>query len=254
MTRRLRIVELFPGALFPQGDGGNVLGLAWRARRRGIEVEAEAIALGAPIPPADLYAVGGGEDEDAPVIAARLRADETLRQAVMDGAVLFGSGQGYELLGSTFERYDTGDQAAGAGFLDATFTRGDFVDRRVVTRPNATLGLAPLSGYESHRGRAVLGPDAAPLAEIEIGTGNGGDPPTDGAVGTVGEGRVVGTWLHGPVVPRNSDLADLLLAWALRIEPAELEPLGDGESRFAELVRSERIAEAHHYASELTPR
>jgi lipid II isoglutaminyl synthase (glutamine-hydrolysing) len=254
MSRRLRIVELFPGALFPQGDGGNVLGLAWRARRRGIEVELEGVELGATIPDADLYAIGGGEDEDAPVIAARLRDDEALRQAITDGAVLFGAGQGYELLGSTFERYDTGDEVAGAGFLDATFTRDAFVDRRVVTRPNVGLGLLPLSGYESHRGRAALGAGAAPLAEIEIGTGNGGDPPTDGAVASVGKGRVVGTWLHGPVLPRNADLADLLLAWALRIEPAELEPLGDRESRFAELVRSERIAEARHYASELIPR
>jgi CobQ-like glutamine amidotransferase family enzyme len=254
MSRRLRIVELYPGALFPQGDGGNVLGLAWRARRRGIEVELEAVALGVPIPEADVYAIGGGEDEDAPLIAARLRADDTIGRAVTDGAVLFGSGQGYELLGSTFERYDTGDEVAGAGFLDATFTRDAFVDRRVVTRPNPSFGLQPLSGYESHRGRAVLGADAAPLAEIEIGTGNGGDPPTDGAVARLGEGHVVGTWLHGPVLPRNPDLADLLLAWALGVEPVDLGPLGDRESRFAELVRSERIAEARHYASELAPR
>ena len=251
---RLTIVELFPGALFPQGDGGNVLGLAWRARRRGIDVEIRQVALGEAIPTGDLYAIGGGEDEDAPTIAGRLAADATLASAISaNGAVLFGSGQGFELLGASFKRYDTGETAAGTGLLDARFTLGTFVDRRVVTRPNAALGLPALSGYESHWGRATLGPDVAPLAELEIGTGNGGEPAADGAVAHVGAGHVVGTWLHGPVLPRNPELADLLLAWALHLEPAELRPLGDQESRYADLVRQERIAEARRYARELVP-
>jgi len=251
--RRLCIIELFPGALFPQGDGGNVLGLAWRARRRGIEVSFDQVPLGGEIPRADLYAIGGGEDEDAPILAARLARAIDLRAALEAGAVLFASGQGYELAGSTFERYDTGERVAGAGLLYAAFSRGDFMDRRVVTRPNDVLGLPAISGYESHFGRAVLGPAAQPLAHLEIGTGNGGEPGTDGAVGRVGDGWVIGTWLHGPVLPRNPELADLVLARALRVEPAELEPLGDRESRFAALVRSERIAEARSYALELRP-
>jgi CobQ-like glutamine amidotransferase family enzyme len=253
MSRRLTIVELFPGALFPQGDGGNVLGLAWRARRRGIEVDVRQVALGEWVPAGDLYMIGGGEDEDAPTIAARLRADGTLAAAAADGAVIFGSGAGYELLGESFEDLE-GRSAEGVGLLDAQMTLGAFVDRRVVTRPNPDLGLPPLSGYESHRGKATLGAGVGPLAEIEIGTGNGGTPATDGAVAALGAGHVVGTWLHGPVLPRNPELADLLLAWALGVTPATLEPLGDRESRFADLVRRERIAEARRYASELVPR
>lgn len=252
--RRLSIVELFPGALFPQGDGGNVLALAWRARRHGIEVAVGQVPLGGEIPRADAYVIGGGEDEDAPILAARLGRSQELRAALDGGAVLFASGQGYELLGSSFERYDTGERAAGAALLDVAFARGPFVDRRVVTHPNPALGLPALSGYESHRGRATLGPDAQPIATLEIGTGNGGEPPTDGAIGRVGHGWVVGTWLHGPVLPRNPELADLVLAHALRVERAGLPLLGNRESRFADLVRRERIAEAHRYATELTPR
>jgi CobQ-like glutamine amidotransferase family enzyme len=254
VSGQLRLVELFPGAFFPQGDGGNVLALAWRARRRGIEVELEQVPLGGTIPTADLYAIGGGEDEDAPIVAARLGADAMLRGALESGAVLFGSGQGLEVLGRTFERYDTGEAVEGAGLIDAVFTRGPFVDRRVVTRPNAGLNLPPISGYESHRGRASLGQRVGPLAELEIGTGNGGEPAADGAVASLGAGHVVGTWLHGPVLPRNPELADLLLAWALGLEFTALEPLADRESRFAELVRAERIAEARRYATELVPR
>jgi lipid II isoglutaminyl synthase (glutamine-hydrolysing) len=251
--RRLSIVELFPGALFPQGDGGNLLGLAWRARRRGIDVQVGQVPLGGEIPRADIYVIGGGEDEDAPILATRLGQSVVLRAALEGGAVLFGSGQGYELLGSSFERYETGDRVEGAGLLDATFNRGQLVDRRVVTRPNAALALPAISGYESHRGRATLGGAAQPLATLEIGTGNGDEPATDGAIGRVGEGWVIGTWLHGPVLPRNPELADLVLARALRIEPSGLAPLGDQESRFADLVRTERIAEARRYATELTP-
>jgi CobQ-like glutamine amidotransferase family enzyme len=250
---RLSIVELFPGALFPQGDGGNVLALAWRARRRGIQVEIGAVQLGGEIPRAGAYVIGGGEDEDAPVLAARLARSTTLRAALEAGAVLFGSGQGYELLGSSFERYDTGERVDGAGLLDARFDRGAFVDRRVVTQPDPVLGLPALSGYESHRGRATLGEGATPLSTLEIGTGNGGSPPTDGAVGRVGSGWVFGTWLHGPVLPRNPELTDLVLARTLGIEASDLAPIGDRESRFAGLVRDERIAEARRYARELTP-
>jgi CobQ-like glutamine amidotransferase family enzyme len=252
-ARRLSIVELFPGALFPQGDGGNVLALAWRARPRGTDVEVSDVTLGGDIPPADLYVIGGGEDEDAPVLAGRLARSDALRAALEAGSVLFAIGQGYELLGSTFERYDTGERVDGAGLLDASFDRAGMVDRRVVTQPNEALGLPAMSGYESHRGRATLGPAATPLATLEIGTGNGGSPATDGAIGRVGAGWVIGTWLHGPVLPRNPELADLVLGWALGLDASALEPLGERESRFADLVRTERIAEARRYAAELTP-
>jgi lipid II isoglutaminyl synthase (glutamine-hydrolysing) len=244
--RPLVLVELYPGALFPQGDGGNLLALDWRAKRRGIETAVRRVALGEPVPIADLYVIGGGEDEDEAIIARRLRADGTLARAVSDGAVVFGVGAGYQILGESFEDLD-GALAPGVGLLEVRMTRGAFVDRRVVTRPNRELGLPALSGYESHRGRAMLGPAAVPLAELEIGTGNGGNAPrtaaTDGAV----QGHVVGTWLHGPVLPRNPELADLLLEWAAG---KALEPLDDRESRFAELVRAERIAEARRYRRE----
>jgi hypothetical protein len=220
--------------------------LAWRAKRRGIELQVRSVGLGEPVPAANLYVLGGAEDEDQAIVAQRLRIDGTVARAAADGSVVFGVGAGYQVLGRSFPGPD-GQPVDGLGLLDATTRLGEFVDRRVVTRPRRDLGLPAMSGYETHRGRTVLGRSAQPLVELEIGTGNGGTPPTDGAI----QARVVGTYLHGPVLPRNPELADLLLAWALGRRPSELTPLGDLESRFAAAVRSERIAEARRYAREL---
>jgi CobQ-like glutamine amidotransferase family enzyme len=241
-ARAITIVDVHPGAFFPQGDGGNALVLAWRARRRGVEVTEIAVPLGRRVPPGDLYLIGGAEDEDQPRIAARLAAEGDLTRAAGAGAVVLGVGAGYQLLGRDFEDAAAG-VVPGLGLLDVSTRLGPLVDRRVATFPNASLGLPAMSGYEHHRGRTVVGPAAAPLAGLEVGTGNGDDPATDGAVG----GRIVGTYLHGPVLARNPELADLLLGWALG---GDLEPLGDRESRFAAAVREQRLAEARRYARE----
>jgi CobQ-like glutamine amidotransferase family enzyme len=253
MSRPLVIAELYPGMLFNQGDGGNVLALAWRARRRSIDVQTVAVAPGEPVPRADVYVIGGAEDEDQAPLARLLRTDGTLARAAADGSVVFGVGAGYQMLGHAFPVQggpDDGATGEGLDLLDTTTVIEELVDRRVVTRPRPELGLPAISGYETHRGRTRVGPDSEPLTELEIGTGNGSTPPTDGAI----SGHVVGTYLHGPVLPRNPELADLLLGWALGRRPGELEPLGELESRFAALVREERIAEARRYATELRPR
>ncbi len=230
----LTIVEVYPGSMFPQGDGGNLRVLEHRARARGLSATTLSPLLGEPLPDGDLYVLAGAEDEDQPAVARRLAEEGTLARAAAAGKVVVGIGAGYELLGRSFDT-PAGVTTAGLGVLDVRTTLGAHVDSRVVTRPEPRLGLPALVGYEWHRGRTALGPDARPLAEVEIGVCNGGTPPTDGAV----QGHVLGTYLHGPVLPRNPELADLLLGWALG---EELAPL---ESAFAERARNERIAEAH---------
>ena len=224
---------MYPGAMFPQGDGGNLRMLEHRARARGIEAETVAAPLGDPLPEGDLYLLQGAEDEDQPAVARRLAEEGTLVRAAAAGKVVVGIGAGYEILGRSFEP-PAGIRTEGLGLLDVRTTLGQHVDNRVVTKPAPRLGLPALVGYEWHRGRTALGPDAMPLAEVEVGVCNGGEPPTDGAV----QGHVLGTYLHGPLLPRNPELADLLLGWALGVE---LEPLSN---EFADLARRERIAEA----------
>jgi len=229
----LTIVEVYPGSMFPQGDGGNLRALEHRARARGVDVETLPAPVGDPLPEGDLYVLQGAEDEDQPVVAGRLREEGTLARAAAAGKVVVGIGAGYEILGKAFDPPE-GVHTEGLGLLDVRTTLGEHVDNRVVTRPSPRLGLPALVGYEWHRGRSTLGPEATPLAEVEIGVCNGCVPPTDGAV----QGHVLGTYLHGPLLPRNPELTDLLLGWALGVE---LEPL---PSEFAERARRERIAEA----------
>jgi CobQ-like glutamine amidotransferase family enzyme len=230
---KLTIVDVYPGAMFPQGDGGNLRMLEHRARARGMEVETLAAPIGQPLPEADLYLLQGAEDEDQPVVARRLAEEGSLARAAAAGKVVFGVGAGYEILGTSFDPPD-GTRVEGLGLLDVRTTLGEHADNRVVTKPAPRFDLPALVGYEWHRGRTTVGPAAEPLAEVEVGVCNGGEPPTDGAV----QGHVLGTYLHGPLLPRNPELADLLISWAIG---AELEPL---ESEFAGRARQERIAEA----------
>jgi CobQ-like glutamine amidotransferase family enzyme len=233
VTPAFTIVDVYPGCMFPQGDLGNLRMLEHRARGRGIEAETVSAPIGDPLPEGDLYVLAGAEDEDQPAVARRLAEEGTLVRAAAAGKVVVGIGAGYQILGRSFDT-PAGVTTEGLGLLDVRTTLGEHVDIRVVTRPSPRLGLPALVGYEWHRGRTALGPETEPLVEVEIGVCNGGEPPTDGAV----QGRVLGTYLHGPLLPRNPELADLLLGWALG---AELEPL---ESEFAGRAREERIAEA----------
>jgi len=255
----LLIVSAYPDLTLPQADDGNVLALAHRASLRGIDAEARTAHCRDTLPPADIYVTGGLEDEDQGELARWLASSAEFRRAVEAGAAVLGVNSGYQVLGERFALPD-GSLRDGLGLLDVRTHRGDtWIDGPVVTRPNDALGLPALSGYESHYGVTELGPGAAPLALLEIGYGNGvaasdgaaaepragsDTPRTEGAVA----GRVVGTYLHGPVLARNPELADLLLGLVLG---RTLEPL---PASFAEASRQARIDEARDWVRRGRPK
>ncbi len=228
----LAVVVVHPDLLGTYGDGGNGVVLAQRARWRGIDAELVEATSGAPLPTGDVYCLGGGEDAAQTASAERLRAEGTLERAVGSGATVLAVCAGYQILGHSFAAAD-GRAVAGVGLLDVTTVKGG--GRRAVGEVladpgSALLGLPLLTGFENHGGLTSRGSDAAALARLIVGVGNGDG--TDGAVG----GRVVGTYLHGPVLARNPALADLLLSWATG---RSLEPLDDAEEAG---LREERIA------------
>lgn len=235
----LLVVNAYPDLTLPQADDGNVLVLAYRARARGIAVETHTVHCGDPLPPADIYVAGGLEDDDQPELARWLDSGVTLRAAVDGGAAVLAVNSAFQILGERYALSD-GTPCDGLGLIDARTTRGgSFLEGPVVTCPNPAYGLPVMSGYESHHGLTALGADAGPLAALEVGHGNtGGAPAVDGVLC----GRVVGTYLHGPVLARNPELADFLLAAATG---ERLQPM---PASFGEASRARRIDDARRWA------
>jgi len=228
----LRIAVVYPDLLGTYGDTGNGLILERRATERGIVAELLLCRSSEPLPAADLYCLGGGEDGPQVLAAERLIADGGLARAVADGAAVLAVCAGFQIIGASFPDA-SGVVHEGVGLLDVVTTKGTGARcvGEVAVDPDPSLGLARLSGFENHSGVSTVG-DAA-LGVVRAGRGNGTDAGTEGAF----RGRVLGTYLHGPVLARNPDLADLMLRWATGRDV--LDPLDD---RAEHELRAERLA------------
>jgi lipid II isoglutaminyl synthase (glutamine-hydrolysing) len=241
----LTIAVVYPDLLGTYGDGGNGLVLARRATWRGIDVELLQAHSGGRLPTADLYCIGGGEDGPEVRAAEALRTEGTLAKAVDHGAVVLGVCAGYQLLGNSFPD-SAGRPHDGLGLLDVTTRKGggsravgEVMARPMPDAPRlaADRPLPDLTGFENHSAVTVVGPGAKVVAEVVRGIGNGDSGRTEGAWSE----RVLGTYLHGPVLARNPALADLLLGWALANpgETTTLDPLDDVEEQ---ALREDRLS------------
>jgi CobQ-like glutamine amidotransferase family enzyme len=238
---QLRLVWIYPDLLSTYGDQGNALVVERRARQRGLDVARLDVRSDQPIPTSgDIYLIGGGEDRPQRLAAERLRRDGHLYQAVQNGAIVFSVCAGYQILGHEFIN-DLGQREPGLGLLDVVSVRGE--GERcvgdVLADIDPRLGLPPLTGFENHQGVTHLGPTARPFAQVKLGRGNGTGDGTEGAYNDT----VFGTYMHGPVLARNPQIADLLLKLALDVNA--LPPIDD---RWYEALRGERIAAAQQPA------
>lgn len=226
----LRICHLYPDLLNLYGDRGNLMTLAGRARWRGIDVRVGELRLGDPLGSEDhdLYFIGGGEDRQQRLAAPDLRErkGDALRAAAERGAVVLAVCGGYQLLGHYY-RPSEGEDLIGLGLLDLTTVHPGKRVRRlignIVIRSRMIGGT--LVGFENHGGRTRLGPGAQPLGDVVAGSGNNGEDRSEGAVFR----HVYGTYLHGPLLPKNPAFADRLIAAALerRHGAVTLAPLDD---------------------------
>ncbi len=232
MSGRLRVAVVHPDLLGTYGDGGNGLILARRAAWRGEDVDLLQAVSDRPLPEADIYCLGGGEDGPQVRAARTLIDDGTLAKRVADGAVVLAVCAGFQIVGRSFPGA-TGEPHEGVGLLDLETAKGTGPRAvgEVLADPTGVADLPVLTGFENHGGVTARAEGTVPLGQVTAGVGNG-----DGTEGAVC-GRVVGTYLHGPVLARNPALADVLLTWALG--DAALEPLDDSES---ERLREERLA------------
>ena len=229
----LRVCALYPDLMNIYADRGNLLLLERRCAWRGIGFELTGSGLGDEVDPDahDLFYLGGGQDRDQALCARDLATvkRDALHAAAGRGAVLFGVCGGYQLLG---HGYAFGDEhLPGLGLVDLETVRED--GPRLIGNVAIEVDLGArkgsgtvLAGFENHGGRTRLGPGATPLGRVLKGHGNDGASGYEGVRGGA-HGTVLGTYLHGPLLPKNSWFADWLTATALGLDPSELPPLDD---------------------------
>jgi lipid II isoglutaminyl synthase (glutamine-hydrolysing) len=226
---RLVVGHLYPGYLNIYADRGNIAVLAARAAWRGVGLDVVTIDPGQPAPAGvDLFYVGGGQDREQALIAPDLASrGQGLAEAIAGGAAALAVCGGYQLLGR-FYRDRSGEEQPGAGVLPLYTVAGE---RRMIGDVLLECELEPgsvrsLAGFENHAGRTILDEGAEPLGRVVAGFGNDGESGYEGCR----FGRAIGTYLHGPLLPRNPWLADWLLEQALAHRTGEapsLDPLPD---------------------------
>ena len=225
-SKVLRVCALYPDLMNIYADRGNLLLLERRCRWRGIGFALQASGLGDQLDPdgADLYYIGGGQDRDQERCAFDLAEIKraALHQIATRGGVILAVCGGYQLLGHS---YQLGEETLpGVGLLDAVTVRAE--GPRLIGNVAIEVELDPgqrrvLAGFENHGGRTHLGETATPLGRVLKGHGNNNK---DGYEGARKDG-VIGTYLHGPLLPKNAWFADWLIERALGV--SELEPLAD---------------------------
>ncbi len=231
MSAVVRILTLYPDELNIYADRGNLLFLRQRCLWRGIEVKESGLGVGEYFDPDqfDLIYIGGGQDRDQEIVGRDLL--ETKAEAVLDfasagGPILAVCG-GFQLLGR--EWTVSGEPREGLGLFDVRTERG--TGERLIGAVAIEADFAgrklTVAGFENHAGRTSLGPEATPFGTVIAGHGNNDSDGTEGARA----GNAIGTYLHGPLLPKNHLLADLLIATALDRDdpgPDRLGELDDG--------------------------
>jgi hypothetical protein len=224
----LRLLALYPEQMNIYADRGNILFLQRRCEWRGVGFQRAAAGPGEGFDPAehDLLYLGGGQDRDQRAVADDMVGGkrEPLAAAVADGAVLLAVCGGYQLLGHSYQLGE--DRLPGLGLVDAETVRidGPRLIGNVAIEVDLGGGPRTVAGFENHGGRTRLGDGAEPFGRVLRGFGNNGEDGFEG----VRRGNLIGTYLHGPLLPKNAWLADELIARALERRYGarpQLEPL-----------------------------
>jgi lipid II isoglutaminyl synthase (glutamine-hydrolysing) len=225
--RALRVCALYAELMNIYADRGNLLVLERRCEWRGIGFELSAASLGDGVDPDahDLFYLGGGQDRDQRLCASDLfeTKRDALHAAAARGALVLGVCGGYQLLGHSYQLDE--EVIPGIGLVDLATVRepGPRLIGNVAIEVDLDDHSRPrvLAGFENHGGRTYLGSDASPLGRVLRGHGNTGSSGYEGVL----RGTVIGTYLHGPLLPKNAWFADWLIATALGLD--ELAPLDD---------------------------
>jgi CobQ-like glutamine amidotransferase family enzyme len=213
---RLRLVHLYGDLMNLYGDRGNILALQRRCAWRQIDLDVMEVTVGDLVDPAasDIFFFGGGQDREQETVSRDLAAGngEAIREAIERGASLLAVCGGYQLLGRFF-RTNEGVEIPGTGLFDAyTVAGGSRMVGNLLIEGDLAGERRSLVGFENHSGRTYLGEGAAPLGRVVVGNGNNGQDRLEGARYRA----AIGTYLHGPALPKNPWLTDWLILAALQ--------------------------------------
>lgn len=236
--RVLRVCALYPDLMNIYADRGNLIMFERRCQWRGIGFELSSAGLDEPLDPdgADLYYIGGGQDRDQKLCAHDLaeRKRDDVHAAASRGAVILAVCGGYQLLGHSYQLGVA--TLPGVGLVDLHTVRSE--ESRLIGNVAIEVELDTgssgrpqvLAGFENHGGRTFLG-DAEPLGRVLKGHGNNGGDGHEG----VRAGNVIGTYLHGPLLPKNAWFADWLIETALGLA----EPLAELDDSLEDAAHAE---------------
>jgi lipid II isoglutaminyl synthase (glutamine-hydrolysing) len=235
----LRVCALYPELMNIYADRGNIAVLRARCEWRGLAFELSGVTVGDGLDPAaaDLFYMGGGQDRDQALVASDMYSTkkDALHAAADRGAVVLAVCGGYQLLGHGYEMGER--ELPGVGLVDLRTVRepGERLIGNCAIEADLGTGPRVIAGFENHGGRTYLGNGERPLGRVLKGFGNNG---RDGFEG-VHHGNTIGTYLHGPLLPKNVWLADRLIELALGIE---LDPLADDSLELAAHMSARRAA------------
>jgi lipid II isoglutaminyl synthase (glutamine-hydrolysing) len=232
----LRLLALYPDQMNIYADRGNIVFLRRRCEWRGIGFSYTGAGAGDRVDPAahDLFYVGGGQDRDQRAVAADMAETkrEALVAAVGEGAVMLAVCGGYQLLGHSYQLGEETLPGLGIADLETVREPGPRLIGNVTIEAEIGGSGRTLAGFENHGGRTYLGAGARPLGKVISGFGNNGNDGLEG----VQRDNLIGTYLHGPLLPKNAWLADHLIELALERRYGsrpDLEPLDDSLERAA---------------------
>ncbi len=234
----IHLVHLYPREMSIYGDLGNTRCLAARIRRHGYVPVVHQHHPGQELPEqVHLMVGGGGQDSGQVTVEADLeRLGDRLRSLAADGVPMLMICGMYQLFGKAFVTVE-GRRLPGLGILDVT-THGSAT--RMIGPVVLSTDVGDVVGYENHSGVTTLGAGQAPFGRVRHGQGNNGSDGTEGAI----TGHVIGSYLHGPILPANPRLADTLIGWAAEqatgraFEPGELD---DEVARQAHVQQVQRL-------------
>jgi len=239
----IRICHLYPKEMNIYGDRGNIAVLQKRLEWRGYSASITSVGIGDEFNPNnfDFCYLGGGQDRDQMLVAHDLgKKSAAFLSAAKDGVVFLWVCGGIQLAGVGYTNSD-GNRISGVGILDLDTSAGssrligDLVLDAELEGDNCRV-----VGYENHAGRTFLGPDATPLGSVVKGHGNNDTDKTEGAI----QRRVVGTYMHGPLLPKNPWLADKMLSWAIEHKTGETPTLSSLDNSLENLAQEVAISRA----------